>query len=332
MTILSLAESIPQVLQLFRTANNIVITTHVNPDGDAIGSTLALHHLLRSMGKSSVIVNCSPTPSNLRFLPGAEHIQEYSEALQPLLHGSDLIVVCDLNAPSRLENMAEATLSASTRKVVIDHHQEPQNFADMYAVDTEASSTCEIVWRLAQASGAALTAEFAACCYTGIMTDTGNFRFPRTDAELHRIVADLIDLGANPVEIYEKTMNSSDFSRSRLLGESLASMELFHGGKLCVMMVSDEMLRRHHCSIEDIEGFVQSSLSIGGVSMGILLVEVAEKSMIKCSIRSKGDVSARGLAALFGGGGHFNAAAARRKNESLADVKRSIVTAAADFL
>ncbi len=315
---------IVDILQAVGAASNIVITTHVNPDGDAIGSALGLWNVFRESGKTVTVINHSPTPMNLRFLSGAEFIHTYHHERDfPLIAEADVICIVDLNNVTRLENVKDAVLSAKGIKIVIDHHQDPQEFADIYALDVEASSTCEMIARLLKAGGYAISAETASALYTGIMTDTGSFRFPRTDAELHRIVAELIEYGADPVVIYNNVYNNGSLARSKMLGRALAGMELFADGQLSVITVGKNDFTETHAHIDDTEGFVQHTLSIRGVVLGILFVEL--ENVVKVSLRSKGDVSALSIAADFSGGGHFHAAAARFYRQSYESVRTTVI-------
>lgn len=317
-------ENAAKCLDAFHLADRIVISTHVNPDGDAIGSALGLWNALTERGKTVTVVNHSPTPSNLRFLHGAEHIRVFHpETDFSLVTSADLICILDVNNPARLEDVGHAVLAAQCLKMVIDHHREPKEFADIYAIDTDASSACEMIARLLILGGYKISAATATALYTGIMTDTGNFRFPRTDAELHRLTANLIKSGADPVMIYDRVFNSGSLARTKLLGKALAGVETFYGGKLCVMTVRHSYFEETGAHIEDTEGFVQSTLSIGGVVMGIMFVELS--GVIKISVRSKGEVSAVNVAKEFGGGGHFNAAAARLHGTTLEDAQKLVI-------
>ncbi|HRK58045.1 MAG TPA: bifunctional oligoribonuclease/PAP phosphatase NrnA [Candidatus Kapabacteria bacterium] len=307
---------IADVAGLFEGCGSIVISSHVNPDGDACGSSLAMYQVLVGLGKDVRVIFTSSVPSNMRFLPGAEFVELYDGSVHDdVIVGSDLLLVLDCNAPSRLMRMEGVVLRREKPILVVDHHESPAEFADFYRVDVDSSSTCELVWEIGsflESRGfGVLSKDFAVCCYTGIMTDTGGFRFPRTDAALHRAVARLIELGADPVMIADSVLNDGSVSRLVLLGRALSSMRLFVGGGVCVMSVRREWFVETGTGLDDIEGFVNHCLSVRGVVLGLLFVEHPFEGIVKVSMRSRGDVEARRLAVEFGGGGHFHAAAAR---------------------
>lgn len=325
MIIQPLEQSLAECTEIISGLQTAVITAHVNPDGDAIGSELALFHLLRSLGKEVSVINSSPLPSNFAFLCGSELIREYSPEMDDaVIANADVLFILDCNAPKRIQAMQQCVAASSAQKVVVDHHLDPQPFADVYVVDTEASSTAEILWRLVARYGEqAYTQEIAEALYTGIHTDSGGFRHPRTDAELLRMAARLLDAGVDPTYIYEHIYNQGSVQRTRLLGNALSQLQVFHGGELCLMVVSSDMLQAASASETLTEGFVEHTLSLAGVRMGVLVVELPD--MVKMSFRSKGTVSAKACAEYFGGGGHYNAAGARSTEHSIVEVLPRIV-------
>ncbi len=324
---------IPQCLQVLSSAKNIVITTHQNPDGDAIGSSLGLYHFARTLGINAVVINTSPTPSNLSFLPSAGSIHVYSpEVDDQAIQTADAIFILDLNSSKRIQTMEESVLRSPAKKVLIDHHQNPTIIPDVPVIDTDSCSTCELIYHIICASGVTFSKEMATSIYTGIMTDTGSFRFSRTKADVFRIAGALVDYGADPVAIAENVFNSSGFNRTVLLGKALGSMQLFYDGKLSVMTVTADDFLQTTALEEDTEGFVQHTLTISGVVMGILFIELPNANTVKISIRSKGDVRANDLAAEFNGGGHVNAAATRIHNRSLSETREMIIERSGKYL
>jgi phosphoesterase RecJ-like protein len=312
-------------------ARSVVITTHVNPDGDAIGSSLGLWHWLRDRGVDANVVLPNAAPSNLRWMPGASSMLTFGPAGTQLIDKAEVIVVLDLNTLTRLGELGLRIAASSARIINIDHHTHPQDFAHIAHIDTSSCSTCAMIGELLLTGGAPseISPEIAMCIYTGIMTDTGSFRFPRTTPGVFRLVAELVEKGADPVVCFDEVMNQSSFGRTKLLGTALASLRLSADGRLCTMAVRRQDLLDTGCSVDDVEGFVHHTLSIAGVQMGILFVEVDGE--IKCSFRSKGEVLVRDLAALFGGGGHVHAAGARVRQRPYEDVV-SQVTASAEAL
>lgn len=325
MTIQPLDTSIAECVRLLDDIQTAVITAHVNPDGDAVGSELALFHLLKNQGKDVTVINSSPLPVTYDFLEGSSSILEYNpERDNALLNSCDALFVLDCNAPKRVKTMEEIVISSPVRKVVIDHHLEPKPFADLYVVDTDASSTAEILWRLTDHYGKqAFTKPIAEALYTGIFTDTGGFRYPRTDAELLCMVAGLLEVGVDPTYVYEKIYNRGALNRTRLLGRALVSLRVFHHGRLCIMTVTQEMLREMQASEDLTEGFVEHTLSLDGVKVGVLIVEMAD--VVKMSFRSKDQIPANTFAEFFNGGGHLNAAGARTRDYTLEEVIDKIV-------
>lgn len=308
-----------------------IITTHVNPDGDAVGSALATWHTLKALGASVTVILPSPAPANMLWMPGATDMEVYSpSAHDALIRSVDTIIVLDLNTLKRLDTLGAAIASSAAKIINIDHHTMPDAFAHIQVVDTDAAATCDmLVPILLPHAGAAMRA-VSVCLYTGIMTDTGGFRFPRTTSELHRRVATLIDGGADPVRAYEEVFNQSGIERTRMLGQALTSLKTFYDGRLCVMVITRNDLKTHHCSVDDVEGYVHHTLAIAGVRMGVMIVEL--DGMIKCSFRSKGDTYVRDLASSFGGGGHVYAAGARIKGVGLDQAVRDVVAAAERYL
>lgn len=309
-------------------AQNVVITAHINPDGDAVGSALGLYHALKDAGKNVRVILPTPAPATMKWMPGIEVIEVFS--LEPMLtlDGADTIVVLDLNSVARLKELGDlivrSRLDGKCTIINIDHHTEPEPFADVQLVDTTAAATCQMIVDVFKyMQGVTVSEVCATCLYTGIMTDTGSFHFPRTTSELHRNVASLIDLGADPVAIYDNVYNHSPASRMRMLGYALSTMSTHHDGKLCTMVVEKADLDRYGCTIDDVEGFVHNTLEIDGVEIGVLLVEAPGE--IKCSFRSKGSVFVNELAKKYGGGGHIYAAGARVKNKSLLEVLSSVI-------
>jgi phosphoesterase RecJ-like protein len=321
-----------------RNVHTVVITSHQNGDGDSIGSSLGMYHLMRSLGKAVRVIHPTPLPLNFTFLQGSEAIETFDVARHTeALNTADVLCVLDANAPKRMRDMETLITCSPARKLVIDHHQDPQPFADVYAVDVEASSTCEIICRFADilssqaASKRTLwTQAFAEALYTGIMTDTGNFRFPRTDAELHRMIARLIEAGADPTFIYENVINQNPFNRALLLGRALSGLQLFHNGKLCMMTVSQRDLAETGTNEDNVEGFVEQTLSLQGVQMGVLVVELSDQ--IKMSLRSKGAMAVNQIAAHFGGGGHLNAAGCRTKTHTFEQAQKLIIELSANVM
>lgn len=322
-------EAIELASDAIKATRKAIITTHVNPDGDAIGSALALYNALRQLGKQAEIIIDSNIPSFLMFLDGADKIQSYNaNRHNKQIKEADTIFFLDLNDIKRVRTMSNVCTESSAKKIMIDHHIDPQDFCNICIVDTFSSSTGELIWKILKSLNIEINKSIAESIYTAILTDTGSFRYDRTTGDLHRIVAELIDCGANPTVIYEEVYNQNSYNMTRLMGMAIASMELFYEGKLAVMTITDEMFRATQTNDDDIEGFVEKTLMIKGVQAGIMITEVRRRDEMRISFRSKGKVNVRDLAFRFGGGGHLNAAGARVTGTVFANMKTMLINAA----
>lgn len=316
-----------ECLKLINNSKKIVITTHTNPDGDAIGSSLGLYYYLKLIGKAAFIINDSVTPSNLEFLDVNNEIRTYSYTDDSyIINNADLIIIADLNDPKRLRTMNEIVVNSSAKKLMIDHHVNPVNFVEFYYGDTEATSTGELVWELISQNIQLQNIPLANAIYTAIMTDTGSFRFDRTNSKTHKAIAELISLGANPNYCYEMVYNQASLAAVRMLGEALSGLQLYNDNQVCLMVLSKEMFDRTGCLNEDTDNFVEKTLSIKGVKLGILISYIRDKDEIRVSLRSKdGFINARDIAVIFAGGGHTHAAGARIFNTTIEEAKNLIL-------
>jgi bifunctional oligoribonuclease and PAP phosphatase NrnA len=323
---------IERLLPLLRGARVVVLTTHVNPDGDGLGSVLALATAFRSVGIRAEIINHSPTPFVYRFLDPDSSIRVFAaERDDPVIAEADLILVVDTNHPDRLRSMERSLLASRATKVCIDHHLDPAPFAAHYLVDDDATSTGEIVYHLLiRWLGAPLSPPIATALYCAIMTDTGSFRYPRVDPEIHRIVAHLIECGADPVAIYSQVYERWSGGRLQLLGEMLAGLKLNAGGRVASVAVTRDMLRRTGTDEEDTDNFTVYPMSVEGVVAGMLFLELPDG--VKISFRSRGDIPINELAKEFGGNGHKNAAGARVEGTDLDSLRRAVLKATEKYL
>ncbi len=314
-------------------SSNVVLSTHINPDADGIGSELAVCLFLESKGKRVTILNHSETPDNLLFLDPDRRVLQFDPAKHArIIQGADLIIILDTNHPDRLESLKPYVLESKAPKVCIDHHLEPANFADLYILDEPSTATGEIVYKLlAFSDKAAITPHVATLLYAAIMTDTGSFRYPKTDAEMHRIIAHLIENGADPVAIYQSLYEQGPPGRVRLLGQTLATLQMAHGDKVAYFTITRRMFQDTGTSEADADAFVPYTLTIRGVQIGLMFTELPE-DVVKVSFRAKGDIWVNKLAREFGGNGHQHAAGARVHNAHVNDVIGRVVERAKKYI
>jgi len=301
--------------------NSFLLTTHVNPDADAIGSEIALYEILKSLSKKEIyIINTSSTPYNLAFLDKEKIIQQYDKNKHSeIIKSADVLIGLDFNRSDRLTRMREDFLNSKKLKVTIDHHQDVENFVNHLFVDPEYSSTGHIIYDfIKKTSITELTYSIAYPLYAAIMTDTGSFRFERTTPEIHFIAAELISKGVNPTEVYDKIYDQSRFSKIKLLGKAIETLQLY-GKKQQIgyMIIKQEDFQTLKAHESDTDTFVNFNLSIEGVKIGLLFIQLKEG--FKVSLRSKGNIPVNKIAAEFGGGGHINAAGIRIHNGKMED-------------
>ncbi|MBF8248047.1 MAG: Bifunctional oligoribonuclease/PAP phosphatase NrnA [Bacteroidetes bacterium] len=322
---LDLTAAFDQFRSAVENNKSFLITTHVNPDGDGIGSELALTSYLRTKGKKVWIVNHSSTPPNYAFLDSKQEIIQFdSRKHESIVKEAAVVIVLDANHPDRLASMKEHVVRSKAFKVCIDHHLDPAEFADLYIIDEPSTATGEILYRLlVHLDRDSISKEVATSLYAAIMTDTGSFRYPKTDSEVHRMIAHLIDQGADPVEIYERVYERGPVSRLKLLAKVLASLQSAHEGKVAYLTVTRQMMNETGTSEVDTDAFVPYALGIENVQIGMMFTELADG--IKINFRSKGDISINELAKEFGGNGHKNAAGARMANAQLTDELPNVV-------
>ena len=302
-------------LQSFlETPKNIVIVGHRNPDGDAMGATLGLYHYLKKKGHNPTVVVPNEYPKFLHWLPGSENTYRFdwqNSQSQRAINASDIIFLLDFNALHRVGHDMQNTLESYQKDfVLIDHHQQPDEFSYMYS-DTEMCSTCQMVYHFIEKMGDIdlLDSDIATCLYTGIMTDTGSFRFRSTTSLTHRVIADLIDNGAENDRIHSNVYDSSSYGRLQLLGQALSNLKVLSAYKTAYITLSDQEKVANNFTKGDTEGIVNYALSIDGIVMAAIFIEDKEQEIIKISFRSKGTFSVNKFSREnFSGGGHDNAA------------------------
>lgn len=299
--------------QRLNSPQKAVIIPHKNPDGDALGSTLALMHFLQLEKHQAVIVSPNDYPKFLNWMPGQDQIlihNESKELVQRKMDEATLIFTLDFNALGRIDQLGDLVSNATAEKIMIDHHEAPEDYATLMYSDTRMSSTCEMIYNLITTLNPnSINTEIACCLYTGIMTDTGSFRYPSTTADTHKAIAHLIEKGADGTAIHQKIYDSSSFNRLKLLGIALSNLNRI--GTLPIVYITLSQKELNSCDYQkgDTEGFVNYGLSLEGVLFACIMIENEKEGKIKMSFRSKGSFSVNEFArTYFQGGGHLNAA------------------------
>ncbi|OWP83738.1 DHH family phosphoesterase [Flavobacterium davisii] len=309
------ANEIIAVKDLLATPKNITIIPHRNPDGDAMGSTLGLYHFLKQLGHKATVIAPNDFPSFLAWLPSSEQVLIYEKdslRSQKELNSSDLIFTLDFNALHRTGDLMESFLSTLDKTfIMIDHHQLPDSYALYQYSDTSMSSTCEMIYHFIHFIGyeKLIDTTIATCIYTGLVTDTGSFRFSSTTSTTHKVAADLIKKGIKNAEIHNNLFDTSSYDRLQLLGKALQNMQLMENHKTSYITLSQEELNHFSHQKGDTEGFVNYGLSIKEIDFTAIFIENKEEGIIKISFRSQGSFDVNQFARnYFNGGGHLNAA------------------------
>ncbi|MDE6065607.1 MAG: bifunctional oligoribonuclease/PAP phosphatase NrnA [Duncaniella sp.] len=305
-------ETVERVKHLLLCAQNIVITCHVSPDGDALGSTLALCSVLRALGKDAHVVTADCAPKALLFMPGLRDVvtaTRQPERAAELIAAADLVFCLDFNDLKRVDRLSPCFEQSKAQRVVIDHHLDPVIDCDVLISYPEVSSTSALVYIFLWQAGWTryLNRSSAACIYTGMMTDTGNFSYNSNDPDLYLIIHDLLRKGIDKDNIYRLVHNNSTQSSLRINGYAQYRVEFLCGGRVALLMLSADDLREFDYSKGDTEGLVNTPLTIPEVQWSIFLREDS-KDLVKVSMRSKGSFPVNLVCEReFGGGGHVNA-------------------------
>lgn len=295
--------------------HRFVIVCHMTPDGDALGSSLCLWQMLTAMGKSAVVITPDMPPQNLMFLPGSDKILAascHTVRASSLVSKADVVFCLDFNDFMRIDRMRPMLEQTNALTIMIDHHLNPIAKVDILISHPEEPSTCSLLYTLAYKAGWTkewLDTDGASCCYTGMMTDTGNFSYNSNHPHLYTIIADLVEKGVDKDAIYNRVMNTNTQQRLRIMGYAqYAKMELMPRHRCALITLSREELDEFSYSKGDTESLVNVPLSIPGVVYSIYLRE-DEPNFVKVSMRSRGEFSVKEICeTYFGGGGHHNAA------------------------
>lgn len=334
-------ENLKQLKELLAFPTDIVITTHRNPDGDAIGSSLGLRHLLEKNNHSVKIICPSEYPDFLNWMPGVDDIIIYdteTEDAQMAIEKAEFFFCLDFNSIDRIDKAGEAIMARKNiKRAMIDHHLHPEPFVDFMLSDTSASSTCELIVDFSHLMGweKDLDKNIGECLFAGILTDTGSFKYS-TSAKLYRIVAELLDLGVDDYKIQDLIFNSMNEKHLRLLGHCLANrLEVMEEYQTGIITLTKEDYARYDIQRGDTEGIVNYILRMRNIKMAAFITE--QPTIVKLSLRSKGDFSVQEIAQKhFKGGGHKNAAGGasfiglratvRKFKELLPEYKEALLT------
>ncbi|TCI85115.1 DHH family phosphoesterase [Tenacibaculum sp. M341] len=320
-----------ELSEYLKVPRNIVIIGHRNPDGDALGSTLGLKHYFDKKGHKTQVLMPNEYPDFLHWIPGSKTVYRFdrqNNQCVKALSKSDIIFLLDFNALHRVGDDMKNTLEKYENDfALIDHHQQPDDFTYMYS-DTSMSSTCQMVYNFIEMFDDLdlIDEDTATCLYTGIMTDTGSFRFRSTTSRTHRIIADLIDKGAKNDRIHSNIYDSNSHSRLLLLGQALTNLKIYPEYKTAFITLSQNEKDENNYEKGDTEGVVNYALSLKGIIFAVIFIEDREQGIVKISFRSKGTFSVNKFArSHFNGGGHDNAAGGK-SNLSLDDTVANFIS------
>ena len=307
------AEKIEKLREAILLHNNIVITSHVSPDGDAIGSSLGMYHFLRKLNKQVTVVMPDMVPRNLHFLSGMRYVVVYTQQPEKacdIIAKADMIFSLDYNALHRIDKLSSVVAESKAYKVLIDHHLDPEPFCDLTISHPEISSTCELIFRVIWQMGhyRIMGRSSAEAIYTGMMTDTGNFTYNSNQPEIYNIIAQLVKKRIDKDQIYTLACNTQTANKLLLNSYAICNkMELFPEYGAAMIYLTREEMASYNFQKGDCDGLVNVPLSIKGIYFSVFIRE--DKEYIKISLRSQGDFAVNTIASEhFGGGGHMNAA------------------------
>jgi phosphoesterase RecJ-like protein len=298
------------LLDLLRSRQRFVLTSHVRPDCDALGSELGLAGILTALGKDVRIVNAQATPANLAWIDPDRRLESLAGGVKPAdLADRDLLVVLDTSAWAQLGAMGDVAKGMRDRVLVIDHHVSEDDLSDLWFKDTSAEATARIVYEIGLRLKVPLTERIATPLYAGLSTDTGGFRFPSVSGESFRIAGRLVDAGASPTAIYRELFEQDSLARLKLVGRTLAGATTDHDGRVIYSRVRQQDIKEVGAVPADTEDLINLTLAVKGTEVAAIMIEQPD-GRTKLSFRSRGPVDCSALAGRFGGGGHTAAAGA----------------------
>jgi phosphoesterase RecJ-like protein len=307
-------------------ADNIVITTHIQPDADGIGSEIALCLALREIGKNAICVNEEPLLERYRYLDPIDCVISYEEYMQMDKSDKapvDLFIVTDTNSLARIGSKVQSLVPNAKNLLFIDHHPAPKELAAIHCIDTNMAATGELVGSLIEAIGVTFTKEMAYALYTSILIDTSSFRYPTVTGNTHRLIAKLMDTGIEPPEAYNKIYGTKKISYMQLLGIVLSSASSTPDGRVAWLSLTEESLEKFNVDTEDTHGLVNHLLILDNIKIACMFRQIG--SAVKISFRSAGDIDVGVMAQALGGGGHDHSAATMIEGQIKDVIKDTIV-------
>jgi phosphoesterase RecJ-like protein len=314
---------IKKILEKIEKGHRFLVASHANPDGDALGSTLALANALREMGKEVVAYNADGVPETFDFLPGAKTIVRDLGGCQPFETGFVLDAGELRRAGSHLRGLCRSLVN-------IDHHPHSERFGEIHFVDEQASATGALIYRIFKSSGMPISYDVALCIYTAILSDTGSFRYSNANPEAFRIAAEMVEKGVRPWEVATGLYENHAENRLRLLALVLQTLTVSNCGRYASVCVTTAMMKKTGAGPEYTDGFINYPRSIRGVEVALFFRQVGP-SVFKVGLRSKGKVDVGALARDLGGGGHHNAAGAIVEGSS-EEIRSNIFACLDEFL
>ena len=314
----------------------VVIVPHKNPDGDAIGSTLGLCNYLKKLGHSAMVIAPNDYPEFLKWIPGTKDVlihEENTSVAEAHISQADLIFTLDFNALHRCGTMEIPIENSAAIKVMIDHHQQPDDYATYVYSDVSICSTCEMVYHFIEMMDDLehIDVAIGEALYTGIMTDTASFRFSLTTSTTHRVIAHLIDVGVEKTNIHNAVYDTNSFGRLQLMGCALNNLKFLEPFKTAYISLTNKELDSHDFQKGDTEGLVNYGLSLKGAKFAVIFIEHKQEGIIKISFRSKGDFDVNTFARThFNGGGHKNASGGR-SNLNLEDTIAKFISILSEY-
>ena len=327
-------DAILQINELLNTPKRIAIIPHRSPDGDAMGSTLGLMHFLKQLNHSPVVIAPNDFPDFLAWLPGSEDVLVFENdknAVTSVLNKVDLVFTLDFNALHRTGEMEHVLNKLHVPFVMIDHHQSPDSYAIVTYSDTTMSSTCEMVYNFISFLNktALIDKTIATCLYTGIVTDTGSFKYRSTTTKTHQITAELLNIGIDNSQIHNQLFDNNSYHRLQLLGRSLQNMKVLPDYKTAYITLLQNELDEFNYTKGDTEGTVNYGLTIKGIEFAAIFIENKAENIIKISFRSIGSFDVNQFARnYFQGGGHINAAGGKSElsmQETIAKFEKIVI-------